>query len=214
MAKATVNETLIVNITDSDTLIMAKAVKELHTKLGEVETEFSEGKDGLSTRVKAQWESETKETFLFPRNYKADTGLGIIQVEAKVITAKGVVEASYEKELDKMFGGNVDKLFEKSKVVDQVMDKRAILHTILTNPAVNLNDIEITIKSTSLMELIEKESKGALTTKEVILPKAGFLEALADLPEAMRKSTYGFVKAFLDKCMRFDVVCGNRGKKA
>lgn len=208
------NEALVVTIKNKNVIDTATKVKDLHTKVGETENQYSEAKEELVTQVKSIIDEETPTTHVFPRNFKAETEKGIVQVEAKVISGKGAMEVSVEKTLDTLFGPDADKLFEKTKTLDQVLDKKAILSAILKNPGVNLNDIEITIKNPGVLDLLEKETKGAMTTKEVILPKvSGFLETWSELPEATRKKAFGFIKEYLGKCMRLDVVCGNRGKK-
>lgn len=213
MAKTSVNDNLVVNIEDTNILAIAEGVKTLHTQMADVENLYSAEKTNLTDKVKEKWDTDSGQTHFFPKNYKAAATSGMVQIEAKVISAKGAMEVSVVPTLDELFGDGVDKLFEKVKTVKEVLDKRAVLKAIISNPAINMNDIEVVIKNPDILAVIEKDSDGALTTKEVVVPKSGLLDTLAEFPETVRKSSYDFIKKYLDQCLRFDVVCGNRGKK-
>lgn len=208
MAKVADNS-LVMDIADNEILQKALDVKDLHTKLGAMETDLTNKKAELVSKVKELWDTDAKSQ-RYIKNYKAETSLGIVQVESKVTTAKGIMESTFEPILKDIFGDHTDTLFEKEVVLDEVTDKRQVLMALL-GPGINLNDIEISFKNPSLMEQIEKV--GALTTKKVIAPKAKFLDLLSSIPDSITIRAEGFLKTYLDNAMSFVVVCGNRGKK-
>jgi len=208
MAK-TAENILVVDITNNIIIQNATVVKQLHTDLGELETTLTNKKADLVNSIVEMWEAGILEGF-YPKNYKADTSLGIVQIEAKVATAKGTMDISMEPVLQATFGDFTDSLFQKDTVLDEVVDKRKVLEALL-KPGINLNDIEISFKNPELLKEIEKTK--ALTTKEVIIPKAKFLDLLNDVPVDIRKKAADFLKKFLDNAQSFVVVCGNRGKK-
>ncbi len=206
---AKVAENLVTNIEDTEVLQIATTVKSLHTELGELENRFASSKADLVSKVKCLWQVETNDGD-YPKNYKAETSLGIVQVEAKISSAKGTMEVAMRPTLEALFGTHTDSLFEEETVLNEVMDKRQVLMALL-GPGINLNDIEITFKNPSLMEEIEKV--GALTTKKVIVPKSKFLDLLDSIPAAVRVRAEWFLKKYLENAQSFVVVCGNRGKK-
>lgn len=200
---------LVVDITDNDIIQTAMEVKSLHTDLGELETKLSEKKEKLVGQVKSLWLGDV-ESQTYQKNYKAVTSLGIVQVEAKIASAKGVMDGSFGPTLQAIFGDYKDILFEKETVLAEVIDKRQVLMALL-GPGINLNDIEITFKNHSLMKEIEKV--GCLTTKEVFVPKSKFLESVNTIPTEILARAEEFLKKFMDNVMSLVVVCGNRGKK-
>lgn len=206
---AKVAENLVSVIEDVSIIQLATEAKRLHTEHGELETKLTNKKNELVTKVKELWEVDVQ-GLTYPKNYKAETSLGIVQVEAKIASAKGTMEGTFEPTLQAIFGAFSDTLFEKEAVLNEVVDKRQVLMALL-GPGINLNDIEITFKNPSLMKELEKV--GCLTTKEVIVPRTKFLDLLNSLPGDILTKAEGFLKKYLESAQSFVVVCGNKGKK-
>lgn len=202
-------ENLVESIEDIAIIEVATTVKSLHTELSELETKLAASKADLVSKVKDLWQVNTLGGD-YPKNYKAETSLGIVQVEAKISSSKGTMEIAMKPTLQSLFETHTESLFEEETVLNEVVDKRRVLMALL-GPGINLNDIEITFKNPALMEEIEKV--GALTTKKVIAPKPKFLDLLDSIPGTMRINAEWFLKKYLENAQSFVVVCGNRGKK-
>jgi hypothetical protein len=143
--------------------------------------------------------------------------VGVIKVISDDIPAtrvefrrnNGALDINEMATLDKVFGGLRPQLFEKAKVVRDIITPQALIDG-MRKAGLNPWDY-LEIKTKTNMDDIVSQYPGC-TTDEAILPKKGLLARLKENATILSDEAKSWIKVYLDKALKTTPVLGTKGK--
>jgi len=105
---------------------------------------------------------------------------------------------SEETKLNAMFGAKRPLLFEREKVITQILDPNALIEEIKARGQNPWDYLSISVKSGLDRALADSKS---VIVDEAFLPKKGFLETMNDVVDTLKADAVAYVKDYLNRVL-------------
>jgi len=194
-----------------DTPVMvteARACVEARTKV----TEYTNVEKKHSSTLSELASSKRKE------EANKDNYIGIVRVNEKDIPLVriemrmegGALDVEEEENLNALYGATRTLLFQREKVVNEILDPMALIEELKNN---GLNPFDyLDLKVRVGMDHILTPYQQIVTSSEAFLPKEGFLNTLNEINNTLSEDAKTYTRAYLDGSLKPRVVHETKSK--
>ena len=121
----------------------------------------------------------------------------------------GALAVDEGKNLDMLYGTARPLLFQKERVVNEIVDPMALIKELIDAGKNPFDYIDIAVRKG--MDHVLVESKN-VTSGEAYLPKEGFLNTLNEIKNTLSDNAKTYTKEYLNNTLKPRVVLGTKGK--
>ena len=137
------------------------------------------------------------------------TGEELPPVRVEVRMENGALAVDEGKNLDMLYGTARPLLFQKERVVNEIVDPMALIKELIDAGKNPFDYIDIAVRKG--MDHVLVESKN-VTSGEAYLPKEGFLNTLNEIKNTLSDNAKTYTKEYLNNTLKPRVVLGTKGK--
>ena len=137
------------------------------------------------------------------------TGEELPPVRVEFRMENGALAVDEGKNLDMLYGTARPLLFQKERVVNEIVDPMALIKELIDAGKNPFDYIDIAVRKG--MDHVLVESKN-VTSGEAYLPKEGFLNTLNEIKNTLSDNAKTYTKEYLNNTLKPRVVLGTKGK--
>jgi hypothetical protein len=196
-----------VNVDAGQIVDEARAAVEARSKVAEFTTIEKQHTEAISKlAVEKRVEEAGRDNYI---GIVRVTGQDLPPVRVEMRMENGALDVSEDSNLDAIYGSTRPLLFQREKVVNEIIDPMALIQELVDAGKNPFDYVDLKVRTG--MDHILVESKH-VTSGEAVLPKEGFLNTVNEIKNTLSPDAKEYTKAYLENALKPRVVLGTKGK--